>query len=273
MQQFDRLAPVTVVAPTNLSALAMRRQLGARPGGLLNVRFLVLARVAELLISAAPSSGLRAAGSHEVREAVRIVLGKRAYFGEVAQHSATVRAVVDALGQLDDLDAGERERALADSVAARELDEIGRQVALSLGGRRLPAQLLGDAAACLVADAHLAEDLGHVIVAAPLSIGAGAVALLRSLADAGRLSIVLALSGDERIDRLLVDPIASLVSPGAFPARHGLSPVDRAGRPPTVVIAPDAHTEVAEAVRVANAAAANGTPLQRIATAVADPTR
>ncbi|MGE3327566.1 MAG: PD-(D/E)XK nuclease family protein [Acidimicrobiia bacterium] len=272
VQQFDRLAPVTVVAPTNLASLAMRRQLGSRPGGLLNVRFLVLARVAELLISAAPSSGRRAAASHEVLEAVRLVLGERqAFFGEVAQHSATVRAVVDAIGQLDDLDPDERNQALTDSVAARELAEIARQVGVVLGGRRLPTQLLGDAAECVAADPHLAQDLGHIIVAAPLTIGHAAAQLLRALAGADRLSIVLALTGDERVDGHLLLPVSRFAAPGSIPPRLTLSPVDARGHAPTVVIAPDAHTEVAEAVRTVHAAAAEGTALHRIAICVAEP--
>ncbi|MBA2626244.1 MAG: hypothetical protein H0U89_11665, partial [Acidimicrobiia bacterium] len=45
----DPLAPVTVVVPSNYAAVAARRALAGRPGGVANVTFLTLHRLAERL--------------------------------------------------------------------------------------------------------------------------------------------------------------------------------------------------------------------------------
>ena len=45
----DRLAPVTVIVPSNYAALSSRRALAARPGGAANLSFITLYRLAERL--------------------------------------------------------------------------------------------------------------------------------------------------------------------------------------------------------------------------------
>src|SRR5688572_30746027 len=92
----DPLAPVTVVVPSSYAGLSLRRllasgDLGPPPSGavgLVNVRFLVAARVAELLGAAALAAQGRRPVSRPVRaEAVRSVLADQPLgFAPVATH-------------------------------------------------------------------------------------------------------------------------------------------------------------------------------------------
>ena len=61
------LAPVTVAVPSIYAGLSLRRELGRRPGGLVNVRFLSLNRVAEL-------QGVRVLNINELANAVKTVV-------------------------------------------------------------------------------------------------------------------------------------------------------------------------------------------------------
>src|SRR3972149_6797504 len=124
----DPLAPVTVAVPSNYAGLSLRFQLGAGDlslaavsgrEGLVNVRFLVLARVAELL--GAPllaARGLRPLTGPVRAEAVRAVLAAApGVFRETAGHAATERSLESTFRDLRqaspqalDALAGQRER-------------------------------------------------------------------------------------------------------------------------------------------------------------------
>ncbi len=102
----EALAPVTVAVPSNYAGLSLRRRLGAGPlslagltgrEGLLNVRLLVLARVAELLGAPALAAQGRRPLTNPVRaEAIRAALaaGPGVFHG-VAEHPAT-ESIIDA---------------------------------------------------------------------------------------------------------------------------------------------------------------------------------
>src|SRR4030042_34939 len=66
----DPLQPVTVAVPSNYAGLSLRRALGSTGRGLVNVRFIVLPRIAELLGSPAlPEEGQRPLSSPVPAEA------------------------------------------------------------------------------------------------------------------------------------------------------------------------------------------------------------
>src|SRR5438067_10396619 len=91
----DPLAPVTVAVPSTYAGLALRRAL-ATPDGLVNVRFLALARLAELLGAPALAAQRRRPLTRPLRaEAVRAVLADAGPpLASVASHPATERALV-----------------------------------------------------------------------------------------------------------------------------------------------------------------------------------
>ena len=71
----DRLAPVTVIVPSNDAAVSTRRALAARPQGLANVSFLTLFRLAERLGAATlAEAGRRPVSAPVLAQAVRSVL-------------------------------------------------------------------------------------------------------------------------------------------------------------------------------------------------------
>lgn len=98
----DPLAPVTVVVPSNYAGLSLRRRLGRSLGGVVNVQFLTIGRLAELL--GAPT--LAAAGRKPLTpaiavEAVRAALaGDAGSFAEVAAHPATLEALASTFADL-----------------------------------------------------------------------------------------------------------------------------------------------------------------------------
>src|SRR5688500_6393122 len=97
----DPMAPVTVAVPSVFAGLGLRRSL-ARGGGIVNVRFLVFARVAELL----GASSLAAVSRRPLTRARRAEAARRALlddpgpFGDVAGHPATVRTVERVVSEL-----------------------------------------------------------------------------------------------------------------------------------------------------------------------------
>ncbi|MDQ1446402.1 MAG: ATP-dependent helicase/nuclease subunit, partial [Acidimicrobiaceae bacterium] len=236
-QAEDRLAPVTVVVPSNYSALSLRRRLAAAPPGLVNVAFLVLGRLAELL----GGPGLARAGrrplspavlAHAVRQALAAAPG---CFKEVASHPATERALVRAYRDL---------RALSppalDSLSARgertgDVVRLVRAVRATLAPDWYDeADLLLAAAAAARAHAGAHPDIGHVIVYAP-----------------GRLAPP---------EQVLLDALGSRVTViDVVLERESPPPVDE------IVGAPDPDQEVRAALRGVMERLGQGVPLHRMA--------
>jgi RecB family exonuclease len=91
----DPMAPVTVVVPSNYAGLSVRRLLGGRSGGLVNVQFLTIARVAELLGAPALAAAGRRPLTRAVRsEAIRAALAASGgALAGVATHASTLDAL------------------------------------------------------------------------------------------------------------------------------------------------------------------------------------
>jgi ATP-dependent helicase/nuclease subunit B len=258
----DPLAPVTVAAPSTYSGLALRRAL-AQPSGLVNVRFLVLARLAELVGSPTLADERRRPLTGALRsEAVRAVLADAAPpLAAVSGHPATERA----------LDASFLELRRAGDGAVEMLDRAGdpaasvahlyREFRSRTTGFYDDEDLAFAAAAALAGNPPALREIGQVVLYLPTHLSPGETDLVRALGAAGRLRALLGLTGDPAADRLVEELAARLAEPGA-PER---APTSGPPAGTAVVSAPDPEDELRAAVRDVMARAAAGTPLHRVA--------
>jgi hypothetical protein len=254
----DRLAPVTVIVPSNYAAVATRRALAARPGGAANITFLTLFRLAERLGAAAlAAQGRRPVSTPVLAQAVRSVLAADpGVFEPVAEHAATELALVASTRELAGLTDPALEAVGACSARAADVVRVARQVRADLS----PAwydehDLIGAATAAIQQGAtvgpmvvHLLQDLSPA--------GAG---LLRALAGSQPVVVNVGLTGNAGADQHVL----------AAHARAGIS-VDagHTQRPPAataIVSVSDPDEEVRETVRQVTDWARDGVRLGRIA--------
>jgi RecB family exonuclease len=243
VQGDDPLAPVTVAA-TPYAALSLRRELG-RTRGLVNVRFVALARVAELL--GAP--GLADAGrvpltaAHRVEAVHAALLDDPGPFAAVADHPGTDERLAATFADLRRL----RPAAL-DTLAARNSNvaavvRIYRRF-LEITEDSYDEQDLARAAATVAdagAEPAVLRELGTVLVHLPRRLSFAEVTLLGALARRDRAAAVVATIEDEGT-RGPDAPVADLL-----------------------VQAPDPDDEVRAALRRLLTAADAGVPLHRMA--------
>jgi len=261
------LAPVTVAVPSTYAGLSLRRDLGRRPPGLVNVRFLSLGRVAELL--GAPflaEPGRRPLTPALATGAVRAVLAEDDDgFGGLADHPATVRSLLTTFrdlrgapeGLLAALGSGRGRSAATVRVFTRFRDRVADYYDDE-------DQLLA-AARVAAAGGPALDEVGTVLAFLPPSLGPGARALLRELAVHDRCAVVLGVTGDPEIDadvHGLADELARELPGLGTPVTRG-APTLPTGD--LVISAPDADEEVRSVVREIFAALEQGIPLHRIA--------
>jgi RecB family exonuclease len=259
----DPFAPVTVVPPRNHSGLDARRRLGRR-GGLLNVRFMVLERLAEFLGAAHLPAGKERPLTGPIRyEAVRTVLERgAAMFSPVAGHPATISAMAVAFRELAEAPAYE-----VDAIAragprpaevARLFTQFQRLTAVYYDRHDLFA-----AATRAVEAGEAGGDIGHVVLFLPEAPSGSRARFLHALNETGRLSAIIGLHGDSVVDESMLafgrslHPIPTLPL-ASLPAASG------------VVTATDPDEEVRTVVALVLAALEVGIAASAIACFYAD---
>jgi RecB family exonuclease len=269
----DPLAPVTVAVPSTYAGLALRRALG-RERGLVNVRFTAMARVAELL--GAPD--LAAGGRRPLTGAL---LGEAAYatlavdpgpLAAVADHPSTQQALAATFRDLRDTP--EPARAVLARAGGIAATVVGLYSDFLERTRDYydDVDLLYAAAAAVTSAPERLADVGHVVVHLPPALSPAEEALVRALAGADRVTVILGLTGDTAVDDAIADRLAARLSAALGDAVPTDPPVDlfslTTTQPPigsAVVSAPDPEDEVRAVARRIVAHADRGLPLHRIA--------
>lgn len=265
----DPLAPITVAVPSNYAGLSLRRRLGAGElslgprEGLVNVRFLVLARIAELL--GAPSlatQGRRPLTGPVRAEAARAALAADpGLFRDVAQHPATERSL-----DLTFRDLRQAPEEALDAVAARS-ERAAQVVRLYRDFRARTAayydeQDLALAAARAVRDGSPAlRDVGHVVLYLPRRLSPAERELVEALSATGGLTAIAGLTGDDEADAP-TRTLASQLERTLGRAEELAPETPLAGT--RVVAVTDAEEEVRTALRLIMERLASGTPLHRM---------
>ncbi|MDI6858288.1 MAG: PD-(D/E)XK nuclease family protein [Dehalococcoidia bacterium] len=263
-KQGDLLRPVTVAVPSNYAKLSLSRTLGALEGGVIGVRFDVLPRVAELLGSPALAAAGRLPLSGAVRaEVVRATLAAApGIFAEVREHAGTERSL--------ELTFAELRRSPEEALAAleRQSERAAHVVRLFREYRRrtegyYDEEDLALSAAAAVRDGSAAlRDIGHVIVFLPRRLSPAEQEMLRALADAGLLTVIIGLTGEEEADGLS-RAIASRLEP--FLGAAAVEPASPQSARAHVLVAADAEEEVRSVLRLAMRRLEEGAPLHRMA--------
>lgn len=245
-KETDPLAPVTVAVPSNYAGLHLRRALASEaPGGgragLVNVRFMVLDRVAELLGAArlAGQGRVPLSGPHRAEAIRRALLDEPGELADVARHEGTERLIDRTFRALRDADATELEALAACDERRAYLVRLYRRFRASVETRTYDERDLAEAAAEAVrASPGVLRDVGAVIVFLPGALGTPQRALLDAIGAASGVTVIAGLTGDPEVDAQVTSRWGTEVA-GGPEAPFG----DR------VVLVADPEEEVREAVR------------------------
>lgn len=254
----DPLAPVTVIVPSNYSGLSVRRSLAAGTP-LVNVRFQVLARLAELL--GAPQ--LVAEGRRPLTPWIG-VMGVRAalaeapgVFADVAGHPSTARELHRTFRELREASDSALDRVASSTARSFDVVRLYRRFRELTRAYFDEFDLLDEAATHFRENSATAKEAGALILYLPRKLSPSAARLFAAAGE-NRAHAVLGLTGDPEVDaevksmaeRLPGDSVETLA---AIPA------VTR------IISATDPEEEAREAIRQTMALAAEGVPLHRIA--------
>jgi hypothetical protein len=193
----DPLAPVTVIVPSNLAGVLVRRALAAGFGGhhgVAGLTVLTLDRLAERI--AAPA--LAGSGRRPVTRPVLAAAWRRALAGEpgvfrpAADHPSTVRALADAHRELREVDDAGLDAIGTGGAVAADLVRLHRRVIALLSDNWYDTHDLRRVAAQTLTSNAVQDEIGAVIVFLPQDLPVSGRELLAGLPD------VLTIEGFDR---------------------------------------------------------------------------
>ena len=260
----DDLAPVTVVTPTSYAGLSLRRRL-SRPAGLINVRFMALPRLAEYL--GAPEAAKRGKTplTPALAQAAVNAAGRRLGPGpltDVAGHTKTQQSAARTFRLLDRLDGTLGEVESSDRLR-RQLVEWYRAYQGLLGDYYGAEELARLAAGAVHGGGAVGalRDIGAVVFYLIHDFSPAEAALAEALGKVGSSSVVLGMTGEERVDQRTRRATALL----AGTAVEARAEAAARGAVDHLLSAPDAHEEIRQVLRRIVRLAGEGTPFHRIA--------
>lgn len=261
----DPLAPVTVVVPTNIAGLAVRRALGATGRGIAAVNFLKLFDLAERL------AGRDMAVKHErkpvsdpvISATMRRVLSKDpGRFAASARHPATEQALVRSYRDLRELSHDQLYVLAQQSERAADVVRICEDVRDKLKDKWYDGQDLSDLAIeALEAGAisGILEEFGPVIIHLPQRVSRSQSFLVSHLAQKTPVAVVIGLTGNPNADT------AALESVNRMGGELQAIPEISQPHAQRIVSTASVDEEVRVAVREVVNATRDGIPLSRIA--------
>jgi RecB family exonuclease len=274
----DPLAPVTVIPPSHYAGISLRHVL-AGDAGLLNVRFMVAARLAEYL--GAPvmaDQGRRPMSGPVELAAVRAVAGDATdlvVLGPVARHPSLHRALRSTFRDLASLGNSELEQLDALEPLQEDTARLFRRFREKTGGYYHQEDMAAAAAEAVRSGATAAalRDIGAVIFCLTAEFSPAETDLAHALADASSCSLVIGLTGEDEVDaasRKLAESFGGVCGgvcvDGTVPATGRAENAGDLGyEVHGIVSAPDVREEVRRAVRDMLRAASDGVPFHRMA--------
>jgi ATP-dependent helicase/nuclease subunit B len=261
----NRLAPITVVVPTNTCGVMSRRFLG-REIGIAAVDMVTLNRLAELIAGPVLAAESRSPMSTPVIDlAIAAVLGENpGQFRSVASHPSTTIAIREIHQELRLAGDEATKRLATRSRRGREIVRVSNAITKNLKATWYDeADLLSTAAA--IAKTDLPRGLEQVIIYLPDQLDGLALAFVSALGLRANVQIITQLVGvpsaDAASHRLLSD--LGVQAEGVKLEQAASNDVSRVA-PNAIVSTTDADDEVRIATRAVFEAARAGTPLERI---------
>jgi len=258
-KQDDPLAPVTVVVPSNYAGLSLRAQLGLA-GPVVNVRFLVLARLAELLGAPRLAGRRKPLTPWKRAEAIRASLvGHTGIFQDLQEHPATEHALDVTFRDLRQAHEGALDHLAGSSRRGAEVVALYRRFRQLTGDGYDTEDLAEAAAAAVLENSPTLRDVGRVILYVPRSLSPEETALIRALIQQDMADIIFGLTDEEQVDQDTRDLAAMLGLDISMAISEGC-PLTATG----ILRAVDLEEEVRSVIRRVSGMVQGGTRLHRI---------